>query len=559
MQNSRIKKTTFLIIKIIAIIASLLFIAEHYFFEIQPSAISTTFTVSFLVLIALNWYTQIYKKKDYFKPSHIPLIIVVLFLAVHFRTGIYWALNTFPLRDANTVLLTLQEPFDEFAYGMVKLYLTTTIPQALIITLILTIFLYTILNSTKKRLIAIGAYIAATIALFISDIPISDYIHIINNEPEKNATYSKFFAENYINPDSVKIIAPEQKRNLILIYLESLETTFSDKEHGGNQDSNLIPEITELSLQNISFGKNNNHIGGGFDTKGTNHTFGSFHTRSLGIPNIINYKKTPILHHYKSLYKILNDYGYKQIFFQGNPGLYREFHDFAIDQKIDEVYGPDDLAQRLNLDYEKFIKKQGFKNVQDKDAFRFASQILDTISEPFSLTFFTIDTHSPHGLYDPDCVKASDKSNKDELLKASARCVSRELNKFLGSLKKRPFYGNTSIIVFGDHLFMGNRLVEGFANRKWVDVFINAPKVPISEEKRIFSDIDMFPSILSSINFNINGDRLGFGTDLFSNKKTLIEEIGLDSLNKELGQMRSHLVYESYLLKKELKESRFRP
>lgn len=559
MQNSRITKTTFLIIKTIAIIASLLFIAEHYFFEIQPSAISTTFTVSFLVLIALNWYTQIYKKKDYFKPSHIPLIIVVLFLAVHFRTGIYWALNTFPLRDANTVLLTLQEPFDEFAYGMVKLYLTTTIPQALIITLILTIFLYTILNSTKKRLIAIGAYIAATIALFISDIPISDYIHIINNEPEKNATYSKFFAENYINPDSVKIIAPEQKRNLILIYLESLETTFSDKEHGGNQDSNLIPEITELSLQNISFGKNNNHIGGGFDTKGTNHTFGSFHTRSLGIPNIINYKKTPILHHYKSLYKILNDYGYKQIFFQGNPGLYREFHDFAIDQKIDEIYGPDDLAQRLNLDYEKFIKKQGFKNVQDKDAFRFASQILDTISEPFSLTFFTIDTHSPHGLYDPDCVKASDKSNKDELLKASARCVSRELNKFLGSLKKRPFYGNTSIIVFGDHLFMGNRLVEGFANRKWVDVFINAPKVPISEEKRIFSDIDMFPSILSSINFNINGDRLGFGTDLFSDKKTLIEEIGLDSLNKELGQMRSHLVYESYLLKKELKESIFRP
>ena len=559
MQNSRIKKTTFLIIKTIAIIASLLFIAEHYFFEIQPSAISPTFILSFLVLIALNWYTQTYKKENYFKPSHFLLTIVLLFLAVHLRAGIYWALNTFPLRDANTVFLTLQEPFDEFAYGMVKLYLTTTIPQALIITIILTIFLYTILNSTKKRLIAIAAYIAATIALFISDIPISDYIHIINNEPEKNATYSKFFAENYINPDSVKIIAPEQKRNLILIYLESLETTFSDKEHGGNQDSNLIPEITELSLQNISFGKNNNHIGGGFDTKGTNHTFGSFHTRSLGIPNIINYKKTPILHHYKSLYKILNDYGYKQIFFQGNPGLYREFHDFAIDQKIDEVYGPDDLAQRLNLDYEKFIKKQGFKNVQDKDAFRFASQILDTISEPFSLTFFTIDTHSPHGLYDPDCVKASDKSNKDELLKASARCVSRELNKFLGSLKKRPFYGNTSIIVFGDHLFMGNRLVEGFANRKWVDVFINAPKVPISEEKRIFSDIDMFPSILSSINFNINGDRLGFGTNLFSDKKTLIEEIGLDSLNKELGQMRSHLVYESYLLKKELKESRFRP
>lgn len=549
MQNSRIKNIIILSTKIVAIVVCLFFIAEHYFLDIEPLAITPTFILSFLVLIALNWHTQTYKKENYIKLSHIPLIAVLLFFTVHFRTGIVWALNTFPLRDANTVLNTLEEPFDDFAYGMIKLYLTTTIPQAFIITVILTFFLYTILNSTKTRLIAIGTYFTATIVLLINDIPISDYIHIINNEPEKNANYSNFFVRNYINPDSVKITAPEQKRNLILIYIESLETTFADKEHGGNQDSNLIPEITKLALQNLSFGRNGKHIGGGLDTHGSASTFSAMISRSLGIPDIINYKKAPILHYYKSLYKILNENGYKQIFFQGNPGLYKEFHNFVIDHKVDEVYGPDDLAQRLNLDYNNFIKKQGFKTVQDKDAFKFAGQILDTISEPFSLTFFTIDTHSPHGLYDPDCVKASDESNKDELLKASARCVSRELNKFLISLKNRPFYENTSVIVFGDHLFMGNRLVEGFANRKWINIFINAP-TPISDEKRIFSDVDMLPTILSSLSFDIDGDRLGFGTDLFSNRKTLVEEIGLDSLNKKFDKM----VYESDLLKKKLKE-----
>lgn len=549
MQNSRIKNIIILSTKIVAIVVCLFFIVEHYFFDIEPLAITPTFILSFLVLIALNWHAQTYKKENYIKLSHIPLIAVLLFFTVHFRTGIVWALNTFPLRDANTVLNTLEEPFDDFAYGMIKLYLTTTIPQAFIITVILTFFLYTILNSTKTRLIAIGTYFTATIVLLINDIPISDYIHIINNEPEKNANYSNFFVRNYINPDSVKITAPEQKRNLILIYIESLETTFADKEHGGNQDSNLIPEITKLALQNLSFGRNGKHIGGGLDTHGSASTFSAMISRSLGIPDIINYKKAPILHYYKSLYKILNENGYKQIFFQGNPGLYKEFHNFVIDHKVDEVYGPDDLAQRLNLDYNNFIKKQGFKTVQDKDAFKFAGQILDTISEPFSLTFFTIDTHSPHGLYDPDCVKASDESNKDERLKASARCVSRELNKFLISLKNRPFYENTSVIVFGDHLFMGNRLVEGFANRKWINIFINAP-TPISDEKRIFSDVDMLPTILSSLSFDIDGDRLGFGTDLFSNRKTLVEEIGLDSLNKKFDKM----VYESDLLKKKLKE-----
>ena len=554
MQNGKIKKVTLLFLQLVALEECVSFIAVHYFFEITPSVVSPVFILSFLVLVVLNWRTKRYQSKDYFNPAHIPLVVILLFLAIHLRAGIHWALNTFPLKDANTVLLTLQEPFDDFAYGMVKLYLATTIPQALVITVILTIFLYTVLNSTKKRLIAVGAYFAATIALFISDIPILNYIHILNDEPEKNATYSKFFVENYVNPDSVKITPPEQKRNLILVYLESLETTFSDKDHGGNQDANLIPEITELALQNINFGKNGNQIGGGFDASGATSTFPSTHSRTLGIPNIINYTRTPILHHYKSFYKILHENGYKQIFFQGNPGLYKQFQYFALDQKIDEVYGTDDLIHRLKLTPEEYMIKQGGKTVQDKEAFKFANQILDTISEPFSLTFFTIDTHSPHGLYDPDCVKASNESNKDELLKASVRCVSRELDKFLDSLKNRSFYGNTSIVVFGDHCFMGTRLVRGFPNRKWVDIFINTPKVPISEERRLFSDIDMFPTILSSINFDIEGNRLGFGTDLFSGKETLIEEIGLDSLNKEFDQMRSHLIYESYLLKKGLKK-----
>jgi phosphoglycerol transferase len=100
---------------------------------------------------------------------------------------------------------------------------------------------------------------------------------------------------------------------------------------------------------------------------------------------------------------------------------------------------------------------------------------------------------------------------------------------------------------------MGTRLVKGFPNRKWVNVFINSSKTPILEEKRLYSDVDMFPTIISSMNFDIEGDKLGLGTDLFSWKKTLVENIGLDSLNKEILKMSKHLVYENYLLQKKLK------
>lgn len=554
MQNYKLKDIIILSLKVIAIVACLLFIAENYFFEIIPSAISPIFILSFAVLIVLNWYTKAYKKAGYFKLAHIPLIVIPLFFVVHFRAGVNWAVNTFPLTDANLVMLTLAEPFDNFAYSMIRLYLKTTLPQALIITIILTIFLYTIFANTKKRLTGVLFYFVATIALLFSQVPLWDYIHILTNNPKKNASFSKFFVENYINPDSTKITAPAQKRNLILVYIESMEIAFADKEHGGNQEENLIPELTELASKNINFGRDGELTGGGFSSHVSGGTFPAYMNRSLGIP-CANYRRFPILRHYKSLYKILNDNGYKQIFFQGNSGLYSEFRHFSLDQKIDEVYGPDEVIQKTNLNIDELIKKHGGKSAPDKDAFRFATQILDTLTEPFALTFFTIDTHAPHGIYDPDCIKASDEDNKDELLKASARCVSRELDKFLISVKSKPFYNNTTIVVFGDHPFMGTRLVKESKSRKWIDIFVNAPKSPIKEDKRAFLDVDMLPTILSSINFKIEGDKLGLGTDLFSGKKTLVEQKGIDSLNIEFDKIPNHLLYESYLLQKRKKQN----
>ena len=46
----------------------------------------------------------------------------------------------------------------------------------------------------------------------------------------------------------------------------------------------------------------------------------------------------------------------------------------------------------------------------------------------------------------------------------------------------------------------------------------------------------MYPTILATLGVKIEGDRLGLGTNLFSNKKTIIEEQGLDAVNNGLGE-----------------------
>ena len=68
--------------------------------------------------------------------------------------------------------------------------------------------------------------------------------------------------DNYVDPDRVNITFPEQKRNLIYLYLESMESTYADKASGGAFDKNYIPELTQLAADNISF-SNSELLGGG--------------------------------------------------------------------------------------------------------------------------------------------------------------------------------------------------------------------------------------------------------------------------------------------------------
>ena len=46
----------------------------------------------------------------------------------------------------------------------------------------------------------------------------------------------------------------------------------------------------------------------------------------------------------------------------------------------------------------------------------------------------------------------------------------------------------------------------------------------------------MYPTILSSMGVEIKGNKLGLGTDLFSDEETLFEKYGIAYVNEELGK-----------------------
>ena len=44
----------------------------------------------------------------------------------------------------------------------------------------------------------------------------------------------------------------------------------------------------------------------------------------------------------------------------------------------------------------------------------------------------------------------------------------------------------------------------------------------------------MFPTTLAAIGCEIEGERLGLGTNLFSGKPTLVEEMGIEAFDAEM-------------------------
>ena len=65
---------------------------------------------------------------------------------------------------------------------------------------------------------------------------------------------------------------------------------------------------------------------------------------------------------------------------------------------------------------------------------------------------------------------------------------------------------------------------------------------------RTWAVFDMFPTILTSMGVEIEGNRLGLGTNLFSGEKTLFEQDGVAYVNEELNN-RSNFFNKHILLK----------
>ena len=95
---------------------------------------------------------------------------------------------------------------------------------------------------------------------------------------------SPLYETYYADPENVQITFPEQKRNLVYIMLESMETSYLSEDLGGAMEENLIPELYDLAKTNTCFSDTRAPVGGFHTTSGATWTIGSMVAQTAGIP-----------------------------------------------------------------------------------------------------------------------------------------------------------------------------------------------------------------------------------------------------------------------------------
>lgn len=471
------------------------------------------------------------KEKQTLKHPVFDWIMVVV--ALCWMSIVHWVLSTWKDLTMEQLMFQIREPVEGTATSMIAsavAWILVPVAVGILVFILLRHFTGKKMQLTYV-LLMVGGLVVATCVAAMRLNPVGYVV--------AQATDSDFIGKYYASPEDTKISFPENKRNLIYIFLESMEITYADKNNGGIFDQNTIPELTILAQENEDFSGAQTTLNGGISLSGSTWTIGAMFAQTSGLPlksNVYNDMDTQdsFFSGVITLGDILEEEGYNQELMVGSDAsfggraLYFKGHgDYDIWD-----YNTAVEEEKISSDY---YVHWGY---EDQKLFSYAKEELERLSsedKPFNFTMLTVDTHFPLGYV---CDLCSDEFGDDQYANVMA-CSSRQVAAFVEWIKEQDFYDNTTIVITGDHPTMNGDFTSAADKdyvRKTYTAIINSPIEKECEETRLFSTMDLFPTTLAAIGAKIEGNALGLGVNLYSDRQTLLEEYGLEEVKSELNK-----------------------
>ena len=289
----------------------------------------------------------------------------------------------------------------------------------------------------------------------------------------------------------------QDPKNLVLIFAESLEATYSRADLFGDD---FTPRLTALANRGASFD----------DIREVNNT-GSTITGMVAALCALPLRSPMPWEHVNTvlpnvdvslpgeacLGDILAAHGYRTVFLGGAPLGFAGKGKFLAAHGFQERYGAAHFIPLLDdPDY-----RSGW-GIHDDTLFDFAMRKLDELAvddRPFAMTMLTLDTHHPAGLPSRGCPP---REGEGSAMEHAIRCSDDFLGEFIEDIRAR--YGNTVVALFSDHLAHRNELfttLRGNANARRLRFTVWGTAIePIRVEKR-GTHYDVMPTLLDFLGF----------------------------------------------------------
>ncbi|MBK0417664.1 sulfatase-like hydrolase/transferase [Leucobacter sp. CSA1] len=234
----------------------------------------------------------------------------------------------------------------------------------------------------------------------------------------------------------------EERKNLVLIYLESMEDAFSDAELMGE---NLLEPVEEATEGWGTIPALRQYEGGGWTMSGIVGSQCGVPLRGAGYTprerNDIGEGEDDYLPGAVCLGDVLDGAGYTSVFMGGaheqfaSKGVYLRNHGY------DTVKDANHWIAQGETEYSVW----GLSDARLMENAKAEVDELHASGRPFNLTLLTLDSHEPAHLFD-HCPQTT-----EEPLSSAIKCSMSEVAGFVEHMESQGYLDDTVVVLVGDH------------------------------------------------------------------------------------------------------------
>lgn len=367
---------------------------------------------------------------------------------------------------------------------------------------------------------------------FYKTLPLNEAFSEVKNEfkkrgdsllfPEKELIY-----RNISNTDSL----PEERPNVIFICVESLSAKFLGSF--GNTE-NITPTLDSLANHSLFFTN--------LFATGT-RTVRGMEAITLSIPptpgrSIVKRENNQQLF---TIGEVFRQKGYNRNFFYGGDGYFDNMNSFfggngfnIVDRGRGFLMDESITTTRTNIEDDEVTFENAW-GIADEDIYNKVIKVADeahSAGKPFFDFVMTTSNHRPY-TYPEGKIDIPSGSGRSGAVKYTDYAIGE----FLKKARQKEWFKNTVIIIMADHC-------ASSAGRQELDVknyhipalMLNLPNTPPQKVDKMASQIDIFPTLFSFLNWNYNSNL--YGTDILKMKPE--EERAFVGTYRKLGLLKKN-------------------